>query len=118
MIQADNHQENLVIADAKKLEADGLVNFITINEVRYITEYNQVVGPTHVSLPTVCQTVIYLFTIYSFPTKVYYLHLSKYIFIEEEEEEEKQNRKCVKARNKSVKIHLLYSNITHSPITP
>lgn len=40
--KADNHQENLVIADAKKLETDGLVNFITINEVRYITEYNQV----------------------------------------------------------------------------
>ncbi|XP_049427551.1 endoplasmic reticulum resident protein 27 [Epinephelus fuscoguttatus] len=40
--KADNHQENLVVAEAKKLEADGLVNFITINEVRYITEYNQV----------------------------------------------------------------------------
>ncbi|KAK9540107.1 hypothetical protein VZT92_002576 [Zoarces viviparus] len=40
--KADNHQENLVIATTKKLEADGLVNFITINEVRYITEYNQV----------------------------------------------------------------------------
>lgn len=44
-IQADNHQENLELAEAKKLDADGLVNFITINEVRYITEYNQVVGP-------------------------------------------------------------------------
>lgn len=54
VIQADNHQENLVIAEAKKLEADGLVNFITINEVRYITEYNQVVGPTHVVI-----TIIY-----------------------------------------------------------
>ncbi|XP_028269036.1 endoplasmic reticulum resident protein 27 isoform X2 [Parambassis ranga] len=40
--KADNHQENLVVAEAKKLDADGLVNFITINEVRYITEYNQV----------------------------------------------------------------------------
>ncbi|XP_070684416.1 endoplasmic reticulum resident protein 27 [Pempheris klunzingeri] len=40
--KADNHQENLVLAEAKKVEADGLVNFITINEVRYITEYNQV----------------------------------------------------------------------------
>lgn len=40
--KADNHQENLVIADAKKLEADGLVNFISVNEVRYITEYSQV----------------------------------------------------------------------------
>ncbi|XP_022070036.1 endoplasmic reticulum resident protein 27 [Acanthochromis polyacanthus] len=40
--KADNHQENLVIADAKKLEADGLVNFISVNEIRYITEYSQV----------------------------------------------------------------------------
>ncbi|XP_018520462.1 endoplasmic reticulum resident protein 27 [Lates calcarifer] len=40
--KADNHQENLVVAEAKKLETDGLVNFISINEVRYITEYNQV----------------------------------------------------------------------------
>lgn len=43
VIQADNHQENLSLDDAKKVETDGLVNFITINEVRYITEYNQVV---------------------------------------------------------------------------
>ncbi|XP_034059131.1 endoplasmic reticulum resident protein 27 [Gymnodraco acuticeps] len=40
--KADNHQENLSLDDAKKVETDGLVNFITINEVRYITEYNQV----------------------------------------------------------------------------
>ncbi|XP_040041381.2 endoplasmic reticulum resident protein 27 [Gasterosteus aculeatus] len=40
--KADNHQENLVIATTKKLEADGLVNFISVNEVRYITEYDQV----------------------------------------------------------------------------
>ncbi|KAJ3614583.1 hypothetical protein NHX12_018155 [Muraenolepis orangiensis] len=40
--KADNSQENLVLAEAKKLDADGLVNFITINEVRYVTEYNQV----------------------------------------------------------------------------
>ncbi|XP_034544316.1 endoplasmic reticulum resident protein 27 [Notolabrus celidotus] len=40
--KADNHQENLGIAEAKKVEADGLVNFISINEVRYVTEYNQV----------------------------------------------------------------------------
>lgn len=44
MMQADRHQEKLDLAKAKKLDADGLVNFITINEVRYITEYNQVVG--------------------------------------------------------------------------
>ncbi|XP_060921348.1 endoplasmic reticulum resident protein 27 [Labrus mixtus] len=40
--KADNHQENLVVTEIKKIEADGLVNFITVNEVRYITEYNQV----------------------------------------------------------------------------
>ncbi|XP_072239955.1 endoplasmic reticulum resident protein 27 [Leuresthes tenuis] len=40
--KADNHQENLVLAEVKKIEADGFVYFITINEVRYITEYNQV----------------------------------------------------------------------------
>lgn len=40
--KADNHQENLVLAGIKKLEADGLVNFISMNEVRYITEYSQV----------------------------------------------------------------------------
>ncbi|CAJ1052112.1 endoplasmic reticulum resident protein 27, partial [Xyrichtys novacula] len=39
---ADEAQENLVLAEAKNLDADGLVNFITINEVRYVTEYNQV----------------------------------------------------------------------------
>lgn len=46
LIQADNHQENLVLSEVKKLETDGLVKFITTNEVRYITEYNQVVRPT------------------------------------------------------------------------
>lgn len=40
--KADNHQENLVVAKAEKLDTDGLVNFITVNEVRYITEYDQV----------------------------------------------------------------------------
>ena len=48
VIQADNHQENLVLTEIKKLETDGLVNFISMNEVRYITEYNQVVGAPHV----------------------------------------------------------------------
>lgn len=43
VMQADNHQENLVVSEIKKLEVDGLVNFISVNEVRYITEYNQVV---------------------------------------------------------------------------
>lgn len=40
--KADQHQENLELAKSKKLEADGVVNFITINEIRYMTEYNQV----------------------------------------------------------------------------
>uniref|UniRef100_H3BXQ8 Endoplasmic reticulum protein 27 n=1 Tax=Tetraodon nigroviridis TaxID=99883 RepID=H3BXQ8_TETNG len=40
--KADRHQEKLDLAAAKKIDADGLVNFITINEVRYVTEYNQV----------------------------------------------------------------------------
>ncbi|XP_061833339.1 endoplasmic reticulum resident protein 27 isoform X2 [Nerophis lumbriciformis] len=40
--KADNHQENLVVAEAKKLETDGLVNFVVVNEVRYLTEYSQV----------------------------------------------------------------------------
>ncbi|PWA32657.1 hypothetical protein CCH79_00012427, partial [Gambusia affinis] len=42
VIQADNHQENLVLGEVKTLNSDGLVNFISINEVRYITEYDQV----------------------------------------------------------------------------
>lgn len=49
MVQVDRHQEKLDLAKAKKIESDGLVNFITINEVRYITEYNQVVGPQPLS---------------------------------------------------------------------
>ncbi|KAM9769788.1 endoplasmic reticulum resident protein 27 [Menidia menidia] len=40
--KADNHQENLIVAEAHKLDADGLVHFINTNEIRYITEYNQV----------------------------------------------------------------------------
>ncbi|KAK2816946.1 hypothetical protein Q5P01_025137 [Channa striata] len=40
--KADNHQENLVVTEIKKLDVDGIITYITINEVRYITEYNQV----------------------------------------------------------------------------
>jgi len=40
--KADNHQDNLVLSNIKKLEVDGLVNFFTTNEIRYLTEYNQV----------------------------------------------------------------------------
>uniref|UniRef100_A0AAV2LH97 Endoplasmic reticulum resident protein 27 n=1 Tax=Knipowitschia caucasica TaxID=637954 RepID=A0AAV2LH97_KNICA len=52
--KADNHQENLVVAEAKKLDTDGLVNFIIVNEVRYITEYDQVtaVGLFHSEVKT------------------------------------------------------------------
>ncbi|CAB1344550.1 unnamed protein product [Coregonus sp. 'balchen'] len=39
--KADNHQENLQLSQTKKVEADGLARFITMNELRYITEYNQ-----------------------------------------------------------------------------
>ncbi|XP_077575701.1 endoplasmic reticulum resident protein 27 [Stigmatopora nigra] len=40
--KVDNHQENLVVAEANKIEVDGLLNFIIVNELRYMTEYNQV----------------------------------------------------------------------------
>ncbi|XP_035612843.1 endoplasmic reticulum resident protein 27-like isoform X1 [Oncorhynchus keta] len=40
--KADNHQDNLQLSETKKVEADGLARFITMNELRYITEYNQV----------------------------------------------------------------------------
>ncbi|XP_037530901.1 endoplasmic reticulum resident protein 27 [Nematolebias whitei] len=40
--KADDHQENLVVSRTKKLDSDGLVKFINTNELRYITEYNQV----------------------------------------------------------------------------
>ncbi|XP_026025082.1 endoplasmic reticulum resident protein 27 [Astatotilapia calliptera] len=40
--KADNHQENIDLSEAKDLKADGLVNFISVNEIRYITEYSQV----------------------------------------------------------------------------
>lgn len=40
--KADVFQKNLQIAEAKKLDTDGLVRFLIINDIRYITEYNQV----------------------------------------------------------------------------
>nr|XP_061791371.1 endoplasmic reticulum resident protein 27-like [Nerophis lumbriciformis] len=40
--KVDNHQENLVVAEADEIKVDGLVNFIIVNELRYMTEYNQV----------------------------------------------------------------------------
>ncbi|XP_049335793.1 endoplasmic reticulum resident protein 27 isoform X1 [Astyanax mexicanus] len=39
--KADKHQENLLLEKIKKLDTDGLVRFFTINNIRYITEYNQ-----------------------------------------------------------------------------
>lgn len=39
--KADEHQENIVMEEAEMLDADGLVMFISTNEVRYMTEYNQ-----------------------------------------------------------------------------
>ncbi|XP_062852990.1 endoplasmic reticulum resident protein 27 [Trichomycterus rosablanca] len=40
--KADLHQENLNLSKAKKLDTDGVVRFFTINDLHYITEYNQV----------------------------------------------------------------------------
>ncbi|KAJ8001791.1 hypothetical protein DPEC_G00173100 [Dallia pectoralis] len=40
--KADKHQENLQLSGIKKIEADGLTRFITMNEIRFLTEYNQV----------------------------------------------------------------------------
>lgn len=40
--KVDNAQENLRLSDAKKVDADGLTRFMKMNNVRYITEYNQV----------------------------------------------------------------------------
>uniref|UniRef100_A0A672FQQ5 Endoplasmic reticulum protein 27 n=1 Tax=Salarias fasciatus TaxID=181472 RepID=A0A672FQQ5_SALFA len=40
--KVDDHKEFLNLAEAKKLDVDGLVHFISVNEIRYITEYNQV----------------------------------------------------------------------------
>ncbi|XP_073726726.1 endoplasmic reticulum resident protein 27 [Misgurnus anguillicaudatus] len=40
--KADVYQKNLQLAEAKKLDTDGLVRFLIINDIRYITEYNQV----------------------------------------------------------------------------
>lgn len=63
-MQADRHQEKLDLAAAKKIDADGLVNFITINEVRYVTEYNQVVGFPSASATfcSLCLTVGFAFS--------------------------------------------------------
>ncbi|RVE76457.1 hypothetical protein OJAV_G00007770, partial [Oryzias javanicus] len=40
--KADDWKKNLDLSEVQKLDVDGLVNFITTNEIRYITEYNQV----------------------------------------------------------------------------
>ncbi|KPP60426.1 endoplasmic reticulum resident protein 27-like, partial [Scleropages formosus] len=45
--KADLHQENLQLSDVKKLDSDGLKRFFSINELRYITEYNAVVRYQH-----------------------------------------------------------------------
>ncbi|XP_039512544.1 endoplasmic reticulum resident protein 27 [Pimephales promelas] len=39
--KADLHQEHLNLSEAKKVDADGLVRFMTMNNIRYVTEYNQ-----------------------------------------------------------------------------
>uniref|UniRef100_A0A4W4EBS6 Endoplasmic reticulum protein 27 n=1 Tax=Electrophorus electricus TaxID=8005 RepID=A0A4W4EBS6_ELEEL len=40
--KADLHQENLQLSKMKKLDTDGVVRFLTINNIRFITEYNPV----------------------------------------------------------------------------
>ncbi|XP_012694286.2 endoplasmic reticulum resident protein 27 [Clupea harengus] len=40
--KVDVAQENLRLSDAKKVDADGLTRFIKMNNIRYLTEYNQV----------------------------------------------------------------------------
>uniref|UniRef100_A0A8C1YZ07 Endoplasmic reticulum resident protein 27 n=1 Tax=Cyprinus carpio TaxID=7962 RepID=A0A8C1YZ07_CYPCA len=39
--KADLHQEHLKLSEAKKFDADGLTRFMTINNIHYVTEYNQ-----------------------------------------------------------------------------
>ncbi|XP_026116556.1 endoplasmic reticulum resident protein 27 [Carassius auratus] len=39
--KADLHQEHLKLSEAKKLDADGLARFMTMNNIQYVTEYNQ-----------------------------------------------------------------------------
>ncbi|KAI7807699.1 putative endoplasmic reticulum resident protein 27 [Triplophysa rosa] len=39
--KADVHQKHLQLSEAKTIDADGLVRFFTINNIHYITEYNQ-----------------------------------------------------------------------------
>ncbi|XP_058633805.1 endoplasmic reticulum resident protein 27 isoform X2 [Onychostoma macrolepis] len=39
--KADLHQEHLKLSEAKKIDGDGLVRFMTINNILYVTEYNQ-----------------------------------------------------------------------------
>lgn len=84
-IQADNLQENLVLTEAKKLEVDGLVNFIATNEVRYITEYNQMVGPTHCHV-----NVELLFSSCCLFLQTSFLSFEKNIFIEDKYKIENQ----------------------------
>ncbi|KAA0713485.1 Endoplasmic reticulum resident protein 27 [Triplophysa tibetana] len=39
--KADVHQKHLKLSEAKTVDADGLVRFFTINNIHYLTEYNQ-----------------------------------------------------------------------------
>lgn len=40
--KVDVGQENLRLSDAKEVDAEGLTRFINMNNIRYLTEYNQV----------------------------------------------------------------------------
>ncbi|KAK2888720.1 hypothetical protein Q8A67_014095 [Cirrhinus molitorella] len=39
--KADLHQEHLKVSEAKKIDTDGLTRFFTLNNIQYVTEYNQ-----------------------------------------------------------------------------
>ncbi|XP_073809570.1 endoplasmic reticulum resident protein 27 isoform X2 [Danio rerio] len=39
--QADLHQEHLKLSEAKKVDSAGLLRFLIINNISYVTEYNQ-----------------------------------------------------------------------------
>ncbi|XP_043086829.1 endoplasmic reticulum resident protein 27 [Puntigrus tetrazona] len=39
--KADLHQEHLKLSEAKKIDGDGLARFMTMNNIQYVTEYNQ-----------------------------------------------------------------------------
>ncbi|XP_073708344.1 endoplasmic reticulum resident protein 27 [Garra rufa] len=39
--KADLHQEHLKLSEPKKIDTDGLTRFLTLNNIQFVTEYNQ-----------------------------------------------------------------------------